>query len=301
MNSIASGPRPFAVIGHRGATTHRDFARIQPENTMPAFQSAYAQGAAIELDVMTTGKDAKHPEDSSKVVVHHDYETGRIFKLPGPQKAVGQTPWSVLKNALFNRNGHEQSMHRLLGAKQYKSPVDTDNLKMLELETVLDALPNARFSIELKKPSLFQRNHLEEKVARIIQERNLYEQVTVLGFSPFSVRKIKQIDPKIRTALNVELPAVVKSNPFVMKQFVDTYAKRLLKVDALQPQYADASPRLIETAHAAGLSVIPWVNKETREQERVAFPVLIDRGVDGLITNAVDLLNEEVARRKLRS
>lgn len=298
MNTIVNGPRPFAVIGHRGATTHRDFSRIQPENTLPAFQSAYAQGAAIELDVMTTGKDPQNPKDSEKVVVHHDFETGRVFKLPGPQKSISQTPWALLKGAILNRDGHEQSMHRLLGNKQYQSPASLESLEVPTLETVLDALPNARFSIELKTPSPFRRDHLEEKVARIIRERNLYDQVTVLGFSPFSLRKIKRIDPQIRTALNFELPAVVKNNPFAMRRFVNTYAKGLLKVDALQPNYADTSPELVQLSHAAGLPIMPWVNRETREEERLAFPKLMAMGVDGLITNAVDLLNEAVSEQK---
>jgi glycerophosphoryl diester phosphodiesterase len=299
VNSITNRPRPFAVIGHRGATTHKDFSRIQPENTLPAFQSAYEQGAAIELDVMTTRKDAQNKSESAKVVVYHDFETGRIFKLPGQQKPVSQTPWAALKNAFFNPKGHEQSMRRLLGNSQYQSSPKFEDLKVPELETVLDQLPKAKFSIELKTPSLFRRDHLEEKVARIIKERDLYDQVTVLGFSPFSLRKIKQIDPKIRTALNFDMPAIVKHNPFLMKGFVNTYAKGLVGVDALQPSYADTSPKLVQLSHEAGLPIMPWVDKETREEERKSFPVLMDMGVDGLITNSVDLLNEAVVNRKL--
>lgn len=284
-NIVMGGPRPFGVVGHRGATTNRNPERIMPENTLPAFHAAHQQGAAIELDVMTTR--------DGKVVVHHDFETGRIFRLPGRQKPIRETTWEELKNARFNAKGHEQSMNRLLGGKAaYKSPDCFEKLTVPKLKTVLEQLPEAKFSIELKNPSPLKPNPLERKVASLIKEKNLYNQVTVLGFSPFSLRKIKQIDPKIHTALNFELPEIVKKSPFLMKGFVNLYAKKLVGVDALQPRYGDVTPALVELSHKAGMPITPWVNKETRAGEQAKMPQLIDMGVDGLITNSVDLLNE---------
>lgn len=291
-NIVMGGPRPFGVVGHRGATTNRDFERIMPENTLPAFHSAHRQGAAIELDVMTTR--------DGKVVVHHDFETGRIFRLLGKQKPIRQTSWEELKQARFNAKGHEPSMNRLLGGKvNYKSPDRFEKLTVPELETVLEELPEAKFSIELKSPSAFRPDPLERKVASLIREKNLYNQVTVLGFSPFSLWKIKQIDPQIHTALNFELPEIVKKSPFLMKGFVNLYAKKLVGVDALQPCYGDVTPALVELSHKAGLPITSWVNKETRAEEQAKMPQLIGMGVDGLITNSVDLLNETLQQGKL--
>jgi glycerophosphoryl diester phosphodiesterase len=38
------------------------------------------------------------------------------------------------------------------------------------------------------------------------------------------------------------------------------------------------------------------VNQQTRQEEKALFPTLIGMGVDGLITNSVDLLHEALAK-----
>ncbi len=290
LNHLNQAQRPF-VIAHRGATTHGDWSRVAPENTMPAFLEAQKQGAAIELDVMTTR--------DGTVVVHHDFKTGRTFRLPTEQKAVRQTDWAELRKARFNPAAHEREIQRMMGQAEkadgaYKSPERFDRLRVPSLDSVLRELPNARFCIELKTVNPFASGQLERKVAQMIREKDLYDRVTVLSFSPVSLRKIKHYDPKIKTALNVQVPALVKQWPVLLRGFVKLYAQRLAGVDAIQPSYNDTTPALIQIAHSVGLPVIPWVHGETRAQEQEKFPQLMAMGVDGLITNAVDLLNEEV-------
>lgn len=290
LKILSAAQKPFSLVGHRGATTNRDHQRIAPENTPPAFQEAHRQGAAIELDVMSTR--------DGKVVVHHDFKTGRIFALPGQQKEVRKTTWKELQTATFNASAHEQSMNRLLGPNaHYRSAKRFEKLRVPELETVLDSLPDTRFFVELKTISPFSNNRLEAKVARIIREKNLYDRVTVLSFSPLSLRIIKTMDPKIKTALNINVPAVVKKNLALLRGFVNLYAKGLAGVDALQPNYGDTTPELVNLAHKAGLKLVSWVEHETRDEEQARFSELMDMGVDGLITNAVDLLKAEVEKR----
>jgi glycerophosphoryl diester phosphodiesterase len=50
--------------------------------------------------------------------------------------------------------------------------------------------------------------------------------------------------------------------------------------------------RLVQTAHAAGLSVHVWTVNERREMER-----LLDMGVDGIVTDRVDVLREVLESR----
>ncbi|WP_373532771.1 glycerophosphodiester phosphodiesterase [Vampirovibrio sp.] len=279
-----------SVVGHRGATTHREPARVMPENTIPAFVEAHRQGAAIELDVMST--------QDGKVVVHHDFKTGRMFRLPSVQKKVRNTTWKELQYAEFNAKEHERSIRRLMGpATPYKSPQAFEKLQVPALEAVLDRLPEARFYIELKTVAPFGNGDLEKKVARIIQERKLEDRVTVLSFSPVSLRKIKRHNPKIHTALNVDIPPFIKQNALLLKGFVNVYAKGLAKANAIQPSYSDVTPGLVQTARSAGMPLVAWASGETREEERQKFPKLLAMGVNGLITNAVDLLNEVIKKQ----
>ncbi|WP_303673220.1 glycerophosphodiester phosphodiesterase [Vampirovibrio chlorellavorus] len=292
LSHLSQFQRPFVIIAHRGATTNQDLSRVTPENTMPAFLEAQKQGAAIELDVMTTR--------DGTVVVYHDFKTGRTFRLPEQQKPVRQTDWHELQKARFNAAAHEREIQRMMGPSgNYKSPQWFEGLQVPSLDAVLTDFPNTRFCIELKTVNPFASGQLERKVARLIREKNLYDRVTVLSFSPVSLRKIKRYDPQIKTALNVQVPDLVKQWPVLLKGFIKLYAQRWVGVDAIQPSYSDTTPALVEIAHSAGLPVVAWASSETREEERQKFPQLMAMGVDGLITNAVDLLNAAVKDRPL--
>jgi glycerophosphoryl diester phosphodiesterase len=289
-----SSRKPFLIIGHRGVRTDADFEKMAPENTLPAFQQAAEQGASIELDVMLTM--------DGHVVVHHDLDSGRIFKLPGTQKQISDCSLSEVQSTTLNVNGHEQSVRTMLGTEpEYKTPAQYSDVTIPELETILDAVPNTHVYVELKAPEhksgkLTSPNHqLEEKITQLIQEKNLYQRVTVIGFSAHSLRKIKARDPNIQTGLNIKLPPLLRKFPLLLPWFINVYVKHWVRADSLQPCYEDTSPNLVKAAHHAGLTIIPWVNRQTREEENALFPLLIGMDVDGLITNAVDLLQAAVA------
>ncbi|MBI4863491.1 MAG: hypothetical protein HY815_24985 [Candidatus Riflebacteria bacterium] len=77
------GPLPFLVIGHRGAPG------VLPENTLPSFQQALAQGAnAVELDVCLTKDD--------RIVLWHDYKHSQAVALVrelGLEPGMRYRPW----------------------------------------------------------------------------------------------------------------------------------------------------------------------------------------------------------------
>lgn len=284
--------RPVEVIAHRGARTDKDHNRIAPENTMPAFIIAAQQGASNETDIFAL-------QQSNSLWAHHDLETGRVFQLQGKQKSFHTLTQSELDSLTLNKKGHETTVNKMLGrGSNYKTPSQFESVTVPELENTLKELPNTHFYVELKvpRPDLLHTGHngLEEKTARLIREKNLYDQVTVISFSPRSLRKIKALDPKIKTGLNFTLPKLVHNNSLLLKWFVNQYAKGWVGVNSIHPSYDTLSPKMVELAHKKDMPVITWVNKETRSEEKALFPQLLDMGVDGIITNAVDLLNEEV-------
>jgi glycerophosphoryl diester phosphodiesterase len=291
--TFSAAGKPFQIIGHRGVRTDADFKNMAPENTIPAFRQAAKQGAAIELDVIAT--------TDGHVVVHHDFETGRMFKLPGDQKKVSDCSVQEIQSAPLNIPGHKETVRGMLGPDSlYKTPKPYQHVKVPELESVLDAVPNTHVYVELKTEDPTpdnphpNSNGLEEKVAKLIKDKALYDRVTVIGFSAHSLRKIKALDPKIKTGLNVELPPLLHNLPALLPLFMKAYVKHWVGADSLQPSYEDTTPALVKAAHHAGLPLLPWVNHQTRQQEQALFPELIGMGVDGLITNSVDLLHKAV-------
>ncbi len=295
MNTVGKKLAPIRqveVIAHRGARTDKNHNKIAPENTMPAFVAAAQQGASNETDIFAL----KH---NNHLWIHHDLDTGRMFQLPGQQKPFHTLMQDELDSLRLNKKGHEATVNQLLGpGGNYKTPPQFESVTVPELENTLTALPNTHFYVELKvpRPDLLHTGHhqLEEKTARLIHEKNLYDQVKVISFSPRSLRKIKALDPKIKTGLNFTLPKLVRNNPIFLKWFVNQYAKNWVGVNSIHPSYDTLSPKMVELAHRNEMPVITWVYHETRSEEKKMFPKLLDMGVDGIITNAIDLLNEEV-------
>lgn len=297
MNPSIQARRPFEVIAHRGVRTHSDLQRMPPENTLPAFQEAAQMGASIELDVIAT--------TDGRLMVHHDDQTGRMFTLPNGDRLVRNTSFQDISAARFNQAGHEATVRAMLGPNQvYQTPTPYTKVTIPELETVLTTLPNTPFYVELKTYDHDVRkgtnNQLEERIVKLIQEKNLYNRVTVISFSPLSLRKVKQLDPRIQTGLDFEFPAIVpkkiRENALFLNAFVTLYAKQWLGVGSIHSKYEETSPKLVQKAHQAGLRIAPWVNHQTRSEEQALFPALMAMGVDGIITNAVDLLQEALPR-----
>ncbi len=287
MNAIKPTPpshRPFWVVAHRGVRTDAHLQRMAPENTLPAFQEAARQNAAIELDVMSTA--------DNRVIVHHDNLTGRIFALPGEPKTIAETPWAELRNAQLNPAGHEASVARMLNnTGEYQTPEAFRAVRIPELQDVLTALPTTHLFVEIK-PNTIHESTLTENTLNIIRAHQAQERVTLISFDPRCLRMAKQVAPELKTALNCTIPERWQNNVPFLWLFTHLYIKNWLKADGIQPDYDSATPALIQQGKAAGLQVVPWVSGQTREEEAAAFPRLIASGVDGLITNAVDLLNE---------
>jgi glycerophosphoryl diester phosphodiesterase len=282
MTTFNRVARPF-VVAHRGVRTDADPQRMAPENTIPAFQEAARQGAAIELDVMldANGND----------VVFHDLKTGRIFELAGKQQPVHETPWADLANARLNVKGHENTVGKMMGDNHYKTPDRFLNTSTPKLDAVLDAVPDSHIFVELK-PTRGNRDQLTRKVMRTIAEKHAQDRVTLISFDSASLRQVKKLDPKTPTALNFELPQMLRNNKAFLWGYINLFAKKWVKADGIQPNYQTATPTLVNLGHQASLAVVPWVNQETRAEEQKKFPELITMGVDGIITNAVDLLTQ---------
>lgn len=287
MQAVNRFYRPTFNVGHRGVRTDSDPMRMAPENTIPAFQEAAKQGAGIELDVMPTA--------DNKLAIHHDEMTGRIFKLPGKQKLVEQCTWAELQTAKLNEAEHEADIFKLTG-QPYKTPEAFRDVKMSQLSEVLDAVPDTHVSVELK-PTKTSKPRFETDVVDTIHEKEATNRVTLISFKPNSLRRVKKADPNIKTGFNFTIPELLKNNKPFLWSYINLYAKRWVKADGLQPDYNSTTPALIKIGHAAGMPVVPWVYHQTRAEEKAQFPSLLGMGVDGLITNAVDLLKQALKNR----
>ncbi len=214
---------------------HRGSSAYEPENTLHSFKRAIEMGAnMIELDVRLSR--------DGHLVIMHDEEVDRTTNGHG---LVGEKTLGELKK-LDAGNGE----------------------RVPTLEEVIDlAKGKTGFVIELKESGS------EEGVISLIKENGLIEDVFIVSFNQDLIKKVKELEPTIRTGLIL----YSSSDPIRL-------AKECL-ADVVAPFYNFVVKDLVQEAHDSNLILITWTVDSREEAEE-----LKDMGVDGIVTNKLDVI-----------
>lgn len=252
---MAADDSRIEVHGHRGARA------VLPENTLPAFEYAIAQGVdVIELDMAVT-KD-------NVVVVSHD---------------------SVLAAPICNggRDGAHIRDLTLTEIRQYdcgsvqnpRFPTQQTKpgTKMPTLDEVfaLASKGTFRFNIETKitpmEPALAPPpDEFVRLVLAVIRKHHLESRVILQSFDFRTLHEMKKIAPEIA------LSALVDSNN--NRSFVDIAKEADARI--VSPEFSLVTPEKVKAAHEIGLQVIPWTANAPADWDR-----LIAANVDAIITD----------------
>ena len=200
------------VMGHRGAEA------LAPENTMAAFKAGLEAGAdMLELDVQLTA--------DGRVIVFHDFTLGR--KTPDP-RWVRDVTWEEI---------------RQLDVGSWFGPRYADQRVPL-LEEVL-AWANGRVPLCIDVKTGFAFNHrLEEKVVELVERNRMVDQVVIIAWDQFALRRTK--------ALNLEIATGVA----LCGRFVDLIPlARSIEVNWLSLWWEHSTSEEIAQAQEAGLAV----------------------------------------------
>ena len=112
----------------------------------------------------------------------------------------------------------------------------------------------------------------EVRVLEVVQDRDVADRTTVQSFDIRSLRAIRALDPVIPLALLESQPSV---------DFGDL---SVWGITEWSPNLDFATEQLVAEAHNAGLAVKPWTIVSVDQAS-----ILIEAGVDGLITDQPDL------------
>ena len=290
---------PFDIQGHRGARG------LQPENTLPAFETALDLGVTtLELDLHFTA--------DGRVVVWHDpivhadkcrlRETGTGADPATAEEAElaiagltrdQLTVYDCNLNPDPGRFGEQVAAGTELAGDDYRIPtLDALFEFVAEYAAYPGKTPEQRagaavveFNIETKRrpdsPQTINDGFdgvapgpFELAILEIVAQNGLADRVVIQSFDHRSLRAVRSVDESIRLA------ALTGRNEPFQEDFAEF-------ADIWSPDYRSLSAGSLEAAHDAGLLVIPWTVNETPDMKR-----LIDLGVDGLITDRPDLLVE---------
>jgi glycerophosphoryl diester phosphodiesterase len=166
----------------------------------------------------------------------------------------------------------------LTGAHRY-------GLELARLEQVLELAAGRRIVLELKDPGPAAETRTAEALVSLLA--GVVAEVTVSSFSPSLAGRVRRLlGPRstVRTAL---LGTEHEAAEWLLRTAVAGGH------DEIHPQIATvlATPTLVESAHRAGLQVVPWTVNRLHEAQQA------DRlGVDALITDRPARLRAALVR-----
>ncbi len=308
-------PPLFDLEAHRGGRDAR------PENTLVAF--AYA----MELGVTTLEMDMQLTKDGRIVISHNPFMNNNLAKgpdgkyvTPGKYDLRTMTLQEIKQFDLGAMNPAAGDYYESHGKTQLAFP----GTAMPTLEEVF-ALANAYgntsilFNIETKSypdPAFPEAKNSPEpavfvkKVHDIIKQYHMENRVMLQSFDWRTLQAMKKLDPGITlVALTCEQPAWGRdsmcrqpyepgASPWMGGLDIDTFkgdyvkAAKAIGADVVSPYWEELSQELVSEAHELGLKVVPWTVNHPAKMN-----MLIDMGVDGLITDQPWVLREVLIER----
>ncbi len=294
----------FELQGHRGARG------LWPENTLEGFQHTLALGVhTLELDV---GMSA----DGVAVVAHGprlntDFTrdaTGRWLEEPAP-------PLHALDYEVLRRYDVGTLRPQSRYAKRFPHQQAIVGARMPKLADVLGLAPAAalKFNVELKhNPEQAQLYPppapFVEQVIDTINSAGVAPRITLQSFNWELLALVRQRAPDVPVAcLTAErnwLDNVKRGQPgpslWTAGLDVDEHAGSVPRmVHAFQaqvwsPYWRDLDALALAEAHRLGLRVVVWTVNDSDDMR-----ALLQRGVDGIITDYPDRLRTVMAERGL--
>ena len=261
---------PPALRGGPLLIAHRGGSALAPENTMPAFLAAVERWESdmIELDV--------HASADGRCMVIHDPTVDRTTEGTGAVAAMTHAELARL-----------DAGYRFTTDGGLTFPFRGQGIGVPTLDEVLDALPQTRFTVEVKD------GRAQAAMLEILHERGAEERVVIAGM------RIRD-----RTLFRRWSGAISGAVPEVRRFYIlfrcGLGAVAPIRSDVYQvPEHQGrvrlVTPAFIRTLARRNVPVHVWTVDEVDDMRR-----LLEWGVDGIVTDRPDRLAELLAERGQR-
>jgi glycerophosphoryl diester phosphodiesterase len=270
----------FTPAAHRGASS--EF----PENTIEAFRRAQEiiPGCLLETDVRLTRDGA--------IIISHD----ELLELKTDGTgAVGNATRDKIRDL---DAGYAVTFD---GGKNY--PFRGRGFRIPLLSEALETFPHARFSIDIKDRDL----GAAERVVSMVIEKGAAGRVIIGSFHDRTMRFVRKNFPCLITSfsrndilkfmatrkLRRRIPARNSGDAMLIPEFIGGGNYEYLGRGATRGVRI-ISRGLIRDAHRLGMPVLAWTINRPDNMRR-----LIEWGIDGIVTDHIDLLKGVMAEYNL--
>lgn len=251
--SVFTGKANFRLALFQNPTVmaHRGLSADAPENTLYAFSDAISAGADfIELDVQQT-------RDGVLVVMHDS----NLKRTTGVNKDIWDVDYADIQN---------------LDAGSWFDPAYA-NARIPTLEETLQFVDKrAKLNIEIK-PTKHGSDTLEQDVAELITQYQYTDACYVTSFSYGSLKKVKEVNPEIRTGYLMS----VAYGQFYSLKYADAFSLNKVFVTS----------QVVNAAHQQGKQIFAWTVNSMSEVRS-----LCNLHVDSIITDDPVMVQNVISR-----
>lgn len=251
----------YAFLDHRGplAFAHRGGSGLAANSGLENSMSAFQ--AAVDLGYTYLETDV-HVTADGAVVAFHDASLDRTTGATGRVADLG----------------YDALRAHLIGGQE-TIPL---------LEDVLQTWPQVKVNIDVKVHDVI------DPVVRVVRRNGAEQRVCLASFSERRIRRVRRLlGPRVATAYGPLGAAALRTVP------LEGLRRRLLSapVPCLQvPWYVRrfevVTPEFVRRAHALGKHVHVWTVDDPGD-----IRALLDRGVDGIISDRIDVLRDVLVER----
>lgn len=251
----------YAFLDHPGplAFAHRGGSGLAVNEGLENSMRAFQ--AAIDLGYRYLETDAQVTADGVAVVLH-DATLERTTGRPG---TVADLTYDQLRE--FRIGGRE--------------PVP-------RLSELLGAWPQARVNVDIKTWGAV------EPVVAEVRRARAHERVCLAAFSERRIRRVRRLlGPAVATACGPASVALLRGLPGDrVRRLLLAAPVPCVQVPRRVGRIEVVTPAFVRRAHELGKQVHVWTVDEPAEMR-----LLLERGVDGLISDRIDLLRDVLAER----
>lgn len=253
---------------------HQGGEQLWPSNTMFAFQNAVEMGVdVLEMDVHQTADGA--------FVLMHDDTVDRTTDGSGAIREMTLAEIQALDAGYYWTDDDGQTY-----------PFRGQGITVPTMTELFEAFPDMPMNIEIKPDNAA----VAQAFCQTMQAFGMEEKVLIGSFHDEALTAFRAACPNVATSMTES-----EIRPFWILSVLGLSALYQSPAEAFQVPVKASLPvigevdvlteRFVNNAHAQNIAVHAWTINETEEMER-----LLDMGLDGIITDRPDRLQEVLGR-----